>query len=597
MLKKYNDFTWWLNLTQSSTIGDGDFVIMKNMLYNQANQVQSRRGYAKLGDSVWSTPFSSYFFHKRDDTGAIICLWVAGTIMYKFDGTNRSSIKTGLIAVDWDGNPTRWDFAVYKNVVYMCDGFNKYASWDGTTYTELWFSNNVVATFDNTTDIIWKSWGWVHGLSDNMEIEFNTSWTMPAGIVAWQTYYVINSQADTTEFQISATYAGTAVNFTTDGSGTINYKFSSTPRCRYISYMHETIYAAWDTNNPITVYNSDTQAVNWNIITNTVTVIWWDEQGKINWIFEMADVALIMKDYKFVWYRLWSPTEVLDIQSWGYSDRSLSIVEDSLVFLSERWVDTLKFRSWITWVSALESKPLGEKVRELTKLIEPKFYNSNVAYYNRATNNYYFSFDSNWDDRPDKTLVYSSSTQGWSEYLLPPIYDMWQYITDEWVVKHVFTSALWWQMYELESGLDDDGAVIESEIETKPFDFGDPAQSYSIWFVDVIWYKQEWLELVIQVIWDWDVVQEATVTDSNIDITSSGAKPLWVSSLGIDTLWWSNQWDDLQVYPFTIRVPMFTYLSTIAVNITWSGTQWIFEKMKIDVNGQPVELFNYNNIL
>jgi hypothetical protein len=596
MLKEYNKFTWWLNLTQLSTIGDGDFSIMTNMLYNQANQVQTRRGYVKFGNSVWSTPFSSYFFHKRDDTGAIICLWVAGTVMYKFDGTNWSSIKTGLIAVDWDGNPTRWDFAVYKNVVYMCDWFNKYASWDGTTYTEIWFSSNVVATFNNTTDIIWKSWGWVHGLSDNMEIEFNTSWTMPAGITAWQTYYVINSQADTTEFQISATYAGTAVNFTTDWSGTINYNFSSTPRCRYISYMHETIYATWDTNNPITVYNSETQAVNGNVITHSANVIWWDEQGKINWIFEMANIALIMKDYKFIWYRVWDPIEVLDIQSWGYSDRSLSIVENSLVFLSERWVDTLKFRPWITWASALESKPLWEKVRELTKLIQPKFYNSNVAYYNKATNNYYFCYDSNWDDRPDKTLVYSSSTQWWSEYLLPPTYDMWQYITDEWVAKHVFTSALWWQMYELEVWFDDDWAKIQAELQTKSFDFWDPWQTYSVSFVDITWFKQEWWDITIKIIWDWWVVQQATITDTNITINRTWSQPLGQRPLWLDPIWWLNTGNDLKLYPFTIKVPMYQYLSTIAVNISWT-IQFIFEKLTINVDGQPVELFNYNNIL
>lgn len=508
MLKKYNKFTWWLNLTQSSTIGDGDFSIMTNMLYNQANQVQTRRGYIKFGNSVWSTPFSSYFFHKRDDTGAIICLWVAGTVMYKFDGTNWSSIKTGLIAVDWDGNPTRWDFAVYKNIVYMCDGYNNYASWNGTTYTE----------------------------------------------------------------------------------------YPTQPKCKYISYLLDAIYCTGEIANPITIYHTAVQPANANTITTDAVVIWWEEWGKINALYEYGQTVLLFKDNTVYAYLPWQSGTKLDTQSWGYSDRSVSVVENSLVFLSDRWVDTLKFRNWVTWASALESKPLWEKVRELTKLIQPKFYNSNVAYYNKATNNYYFCYDSDWDDRPDKTLVYSSSTQWWSEYLLPPMFDMWEYITDEWIAKHVFTSALWWQMYELEVWFDDDWAKIQAELQTKSFDFWDPWQTYSVSFVDITWFKQEWWEITIKIIWDSWVVQEATITDTNITINRTWSQPLGQRPLWLDPIWWLNTGNDLKLYPFTIKVPMYQYLSTIAVNISWT-VQFIFEKITINVDGQPVELFNYNNVL
>lgn len=31
---------------------------------------------------------------------------------------------------------TRWDFAVYKNVVYGCNGVDDYFDYDGSTYTE-----------------------------------------------------------------------------------------------------------------------------------------------------------------------------------------------------------------------------------------------------------------------------------------------------------------------------------------------------------------------------------------------------------------------------------------------------------------------------
>lgn len=509
MIQKYNNFTWWLNLTQSSQIADSDFVTLKNMFYNSANQVQSRKWYIKFGDSVWSTPFSSYFFHKRDDTWAIICLWVAGSVMYKFNGSTWSSIKTDLTAVDGDWNPTRWDFAVYKNIVYMCDGYNNYASRDGTTYTE----------------------------------------------------------------------------------------YAAQPKCKYISYMLDAIYASWEIANPITVYHTAVQPTNANTINTNVVVIGWDEQGKINGMHEYGQTVLIFKDNKIFSYIPWESAQPIDTQSGGYSDRSISIVWNSLVHLTERWIDTLQFRNGVTGASWLEGKPLWEKVRPLTNLIQPIYYNSNVWYYNKALNNYYFSFDSNGDDRPDKTLVFSSSIWSRSQYTLPPMYDMWIYIDSDWVEKHIFSSALGGQMYEMEVWYDDDGSAINTELQTKPFDFGDPAQTYSIDFIDIIWYKQEWWEIDIEILWDDEVIQSAMVTDDNIEITSNWIEPLGVSTLWTATLWWSDLQQWLALYPFVVRLQSYNYLSTISLNMSASWVQRIFEKIRISINGQPIELFSYNNIL
>lgn len=378
--------------------------------------------------------------------------------------------------------------------------------------------------------------------------------------------------------------------------GTTYTAYASQPKCKYVSYLLDAIYCTWEIANPITIYHTAVQPANANVITTNVVVIGWDEWGKINAQYEYGQIVLLFKDNNVYAYSPWEAATKIDTQSWWYSDRSISIVENSLVFLSDRWVDTLRFRNGVTWVNAYESQPLWEKVRELTKLIQPKFYNSNVAYYNKATNNYYFGYDSNWDDRPDKTLVYSSSTQWWSEYLLPPTYDMWQYITDEWIVKHVFTSALWWQMYELEVWFDDDWANIQAELQTKSFDFWDPWQTYSVSFVDITWFKQEWWEITVKIIWDWWVVQEATITDTNITINRTWSQPLGERPLWLDPIWWLNTGNDLKLYPFTIKVPMYQYLSTIAVNMSWT-VQFIFEKITINVDGQPVELFNYNNVL
>lgn len=69
-----------------------------------------------------------------------MALCAAGTNLYKYDESTEAwnSIKSGLQEFEADGTTrTRWSFCVYKNVVYMCNGVDAYASYDGTTYTEL----------------------------------------------------------------------------------------------------------------------------------------------------------------------------------------------------------------------------------------------------------------------------------------------------------------------------------------------------------------------------------------------------------------------------------------------------------------------------
>lgn len=61
-----------------------------------------------------------------------------------------------------------------------------------------------------------------HGLLDTNKVQFSTDGTMPAGLLANQDYYVINSAANT--FRVSLTSGGSQVNITTDGTGTLQVR-------------------------------------------------------------------------------------------------------------------------------------------------------------------------------------------------------------------------------------------------------------------------------------------------------------------------------------------------------------------------------------
>lgn len=65
---------------------------------------------------------------------------------------------------------------------------------------------------------------------------------MPAGITSGQVYYVVNKTNDT--FQISTARNGTAVAFTSNGTGTHTYYKLTKPRCRYMQYLGDRLYGA-----------------------------------------------------------------------------------------------------------------------------------------------------------------------------------------------------------------------------------------------------------------------------------------------------------------------------------------------------------------
>lgn len=139
MLIELKNLTGGINTSKESLRKDDEFYDIVNMYYNRRGALETRRGILNWWDNVWVDHFTSLFFFQNDETGVRYLIGVAWSVMYKYvEGTNSwSSIKTGLTKFEADGvTRTKWSFAVYKNIIYMCDGINNYAKWDWTTYTE-----------------------------------------------------------------------------------------------------------------------------------------------------------------------------------------------------------------------------------------------------------------------------------------------------------------------------------------------------------------------------------------------------------------------------------------------------------------------------
>lgn len=508
-------FDWWLNLTTGSSIGDNQFVIAKNVYYNVNKQIETRRWFAKFGAAVGSgKPVTSYFFTQRDDNLATMALCASGTDMYKYNETlgTWASIKSWLAEYETltgrTTRKTRRDFATYKNIIYMCNGVDKYASYNGTTYTE----------------------------------------------------------------------------------------YASAPKIRYINMNTDTLFWSWEDTNPITFYYSAPAPADWSSFYTNSVVVGWDELGRINGQNELGQVILAFKSGKIYSIDITNEKALpIDSQTGGFSDRTIANVGNSLVYLTERGVDTLKPRTGLDWSSALESSPLDEDVRELTNKITELQLNANTARYIKGINNYYITFDTNNDNIPDTTLVYNSLVKAWTQYDYPAIYDYWIYITTEGVYKYLFTSATTDQVYEMETGYDDDGVTINYEIQTKAFDFWEPGTFKTFEYVDIIGKKSKWTEIPVKIYVGEELVGGATIDDTKIINNNQSSQALWTRPIGIDSLTGDSE-EDIPMYDYLIRVPLYSTGESISINMSSEWWIWILEKMRIGVNWEPIDVFSYANI-
>lgn len=508
------NFRGGLSLVEPTNLEDNQFEVLKNMYYNKDKRVQTRRWVTTFGNSIGSDPITSYFFFQNDTDGSRIALATAGTNMYKYDeGTgNWNSIKSGLTAFETDGvTRTRWSFAVYLNKIYMCNGIDAYAEYDGTTYTELW----------------------------------------------------------------------------------------AQPKVRYLRYMADSIYWAWEDANPSTVYATTAWAIDGRTLNANDIKVGWDELGRINGMLDLGNVLLIFKNKK-IYSVSWdlSSSQAIDSQNGWFCHRAIKNVENAIMYYNDAGVDRVKPRNWVAWASALATEPLANDLRALLDQVNASQRNNGAGNHIDSLNNYYYSFDTNNDNVPDKTLVYSSLVWAWSQYELPAMYDYWYYIDSDWDYHYLIASANGGQMFEIETWFQDLWGSIVTELQTKKWDFWDIGLWKTFDAVDIIGLKNEWSEITVEVIVDWEIRWSAIIDDTFANLTSSVVK-IGSSPIGIETIgWWSWTWADIDLFSYLIRIPMYASWPNIQVRM-YSESQvnvWTLDRIKISRENETIDLFPWVNI-
>jgi len=374
------------------------------------------------------------------------------------------------------------------------------------------------------------------------------------------------------------------------------------PKPRYIAYLADAIYATGADAAPSTLYVTNalgaTAADGRTIDANQLFIGGW-ESGWVNALEEIQEAVLAYKDKK-VYYIPWdlSSAQPIDAENGGYWNRAVQRVWNSLIHFNDRWFTELKAKTGTVGATAVQDKPLSDKIRKFTSLVKPKQYNSTIGTYILPLTNYYWSFDTSGDDIADTTVVYSSLTGSWTQHILPGHYDMWEYVDNDWVSHYLLSSATSDQMLEMEVWFDDLGVAIECELETKPFDLGDPNDLKTAYQIDITWLKSEWDDITVELVAEWEIVGGWLITDDYININSS-FKTLWTRATWQESIWWGAIWpDSIDLYKYFIRLPIYNMSQNISIRMKSSSRSliWTFDRATIYIDAESDDLIYQANL-
>lgn len=372
------------------------------------------------------------------------------------------------------------------------------------------------------------------------------------------------------------------------------------PKVRYLAYLWDAIYGAGQDSNPITLYYTNAGASDGRTLNANFIVVWGDESGRIKGLEELQTQVQVFKEYSI--YSVsgdGSTAYRTDVEDGWYSHRAIKKVENSLVNLNSRGIDSLKARDGVSSTQAIRSSSLSDNVRSIFSKIQAKNRENSSALYVPELTNYYVTLDTNNDGIPETTLVYSTLTKGWSKYTYPAISDFTRYIDSDGVIHNLASSANTGIVYEIEKWFSDVGANILPVFKTKRYDFKKPYILKTFDFVDIYGYKTRWDSITCNIYIERNIEAGATITDDFVDTTSEtykiGQLTTWTNVIGGAV----GTEDTVELFPFYVRIPMYVAGANIEVELTSNSENllWSVDKIILSKNDENIQLFSYHNII
>lgn len=410
---------------------------------------------------------------------------------------------------------------------------------------------------------------------------------MPWGITAGQVYYVKVSDVD--NFYLTKSPNGDALDITSAGSGTFRTYDLTERRMRYGAFVYNRLYSAGDDKNASTMYYTNvnpTDATNPN--QNSVDM-WADDIGRITWLYEYRDWVIVMWERKAYYFEPSWGVQKIDTQGGMWWNRFVKSVDNSTLYVGERGIEVLKYRDGVGSVDGLMSAPISSKLPYLLQYLTNEMRGNSAGWLNKRTNKYMMVWSNNGLDELDKIVCYDVRTGAFSEYDWEiSVYDFGIYITAEGYEKQIFTADNG-QCYEYDYGWTDNGAEIESLVETGWIDFNNSTESLEVEYVEWSGWIESSGEVTMDVTMNNDIgniLDGVTISVGDADYDSI--------NIGI-----SGNYDDWgtgkTMYKVVKRFPIYRRASAVKVYF-YSSDQWILEWLSVVVGGVPYDLFPISQI-
>lgn len=399
-------------------------------------------------------------------------------------------------------------------------------------------------------------------------------------------------------------YMCNGVDFYRSWNGVAITTYPAQPKVRYLKYMGDRFFGFGEDANPSTLYYTNALAADASVLNANLVVVGGDELGRGNGLFDLGKFILAGKTKKIYVVDVTNGSiDGIDTQNGWYSQRVIRNVENAILYLNDAGIDNLAQKQAATGADALASELYTADLGFYTQQIAPRQLNANCGFYIKPVTNYYFSFDTGDDNLPDTTLVLSTRVpKAWSEYTLPSGYDYGYYIDANGTYHYVLASAVAGFIYEIEYGFDDLGGVIDYELLTKAWDFGDPSIWKDFKCVDINGLKSEGNPIEVEVLVDGEVVISGTIDDSFLNI-SGGPASIATASIGSEPIGGGPVvvgGEPIELFPYKFRLggDIFAAGEEIQVRMYSNTTPivWTLEEMKLRFDTNTVDIYPFDNI-
>jgi hypothetical protein len=367
--------------------------------------------------------------------------------------------------------------------------------------------------------------------------------------------------------------------------------YPAQPKCRYFLVFEDTIYSGGADANPMTIYYTAASPANAHTLNTSDVDVGNEVDGRINGLFPLAQSVMAGKNERVYYFDVVNSVCLpLDSQNGMYGHRAIREVGNGILLQTKSGVDSLAQKRAVTGAAAVESESYSSDLESYFNMIAYNNLNASCGLYIKENNNYHVSIDTDGDNKPDKTLVYSSLIgKSWSEYVYPSAYTYGTYIDPANAYHYLMCSATAGLIWELESGFDDDGSPINFSFKTKEHNFQAPYDWKDFEAVTISGLKNLGSEMLIDVLVDGAILYSATLDDTFLTSTSSaitiGSHPIGreVVGGGVDS-------SDIEMYPYTMRLgaELFASGQTIQIQGTSDSKPLVLTLDRIEVKYQNV---------